>query len=226
MKTPTVAHVYIIENEIGLVKIGFASHPSKRFKAIESASGLRIIKQYVSFPSVQSTDLEHQLHQQFAKHRKAGEWFAMSFDDAVIALKALQPDKPQQALIPFDFNSKSVRTTTDEQGQTWFVAKDVCDCLELNDTSQAVSRLDDDEKGTCSIRTLGGKQEILTINESGLYALIFTSRKTEAKTFKKWHTCSCSCRCTAHDRSHRDLRLKSNRTRHKATRSSYPKPAH
>lgn len=69
-----------------------------------------------------------------------------------------------------------------------FVAKDVCRVLEHRDTSKAVSRLDDDEKGTNNVRTPYGDQNMLVINESGLYSLILTSRKPEAKRFKKWVT--------------------------------------
>ncbi|OQX16137.1 MAG: hypothetical protein BWK73_04550 [Thiothrix lacustris] len=82
----------------------------------------------------------------------------------------------------------SVRTFLDANGMPWFVAADVCSALELSNTSKAVSRLDDDEKGVTTGDTLGGKQELTTINESGLYSLIMTSRKEEAKKFKKWVT--------------------------------------
>ena len=70
----------------------------------------------------------------------------------------------------------------------WFVAKDACDFLELGDVSKAVSRLDEDEKGTNLIPTRGGNQEMLCVNESGLYNLILGSRKQEAKQFKRWVT--------------------------------------
>lgn len=52
----------------------------------------------------------------------------------------------------------------------------------------AISRLDADEKDVSNVYTLGGNQEMTVINESGLYSLILTSRKPEAKTFKKWVT--------------------------------------
>jgi prophage antirepressor-like protein len=52
----------------------------------------------------------------------------------------------------------------------------------------AISRLDNDEKGVGNIDTLGGKQDLVIINESGLYSLVLTSRKSEAKRFKKWVT--------------------------------------
>jgi prophage antirepressor-like protein len=52
----------------------------------------------------------------------------------------------------------------------------------------AVASLDDDEKGVSNVYTLGGMQKMLCINESGLYHLIFTSRKGEAKAFRKWVT--------------------------------------
>lgn len=72
--------------------------------------------------------------------------------------------------------------------EPWFVAKDVCKGLDLSDTSRAVARLDDDEKGTASIRTLGSEQDLLIVNEPGLYRLILSSRKQEAKAFQRWVT--------------------------------------
>lgn len=93
-----------------------------------------------------------------------------------------------QDIIPFNFNSQAVRTTTDPSGQVWFVAQDVCTCLEISNTSDAVSRLDDDEKLVSVLPIAGQNRELLTVNESGLYSLIFTSRKPSAKAFKKWVT--------------------------------------
>ena len=72
--------------------------------------------------------------------------------------------------------------------EPYFVAKDICEALGLGNVSQAISRLDDDEKGIYKIDTLGGEQNILHINESGLYSLVLTSNKPEAKAFKKWVT--------------------------------------
>lgn len=66
--------------------------------------------------------------------------------------------------------------------------KDVCDTLEIGNSRQAVSYLDDDEKGVTTNDTLGGTQQVSIINESGLYSLILRSRKPEAKKFKKWVT--------------------------------------
>lgn len=73
-------------------------------------------------------------------------------------------------------------------GEPWFVVADVCKAIELPDTHKAVGRLDGDEKGRNLILTLGGKQEMTVVNESGLYALVLGSRKPEAKTFKRWIT--------------------------------------
>jgi len=73
-----------------------------------------------------------------------------------------------------------------EDGEPWFVAKDVCDVLGIDATQ--TRRLDDDEKGLYTIQTLGGQQQVQVINESGLYHLTITSRKTFAKNFRKWLT--------------------------------------
>ena len=69
-----------------------------------------------------------------------------------------------------------------------FVARDVCDILELGDTSKAVERLSPSMKGTNTVRTPGGNQEMLTITEAGIYKLVFTSRKPEAeRSLIGWH---------------------------------------
>ena len=93
------------------------------------------------------------------------------------------------AVQPFFFGEAEVRAYLDENGEPWFVAKDVCAVLEIANHKDAVSRLDEDERGGSVIPTpLGGPQEMLTVSESGLYALIFTSRKEAAKRFRKWVT--------------------------------------
>ena len=76
----------------------------------------------------------------------------------------------------------------EQDGEPWFVAKDVCNCLELSNSRKALSRLDDDEKGVTLSDTLGGRQEMATVNEYGLYSLVLSSRKPEAKEFKRWIT--------------------------------------
>lgn len=80
-----------------------------------------------------------------------------------------------------------VRTIMKE-GEPWFVATDVCRALELDKTWNALQRLDVDEKGTTSISTPGGQQEMSIVNEPGLYSLVLGSRKPEAKAFKRWIT--------------------------------------
>lgn len=76
----------------------------------------------------------------------------------------------------------------DQNGEPWWVAKDVCEVLAISNSRDALNRLDDDEKGVVITDTLGGPQEMAIINEAGLYSLILTSRKPEAKEFKRWVT--------------------------------------
>lgn len=80
-----------------------------------------------------------------------------------------------------------VRTMTIE-GSPWFVAADVCKALEMSDVNMSIRRLDEDEKGTSSICTLGGTQKMSIVNEPGLYTLVLGSRKPQAKAFKRWIT--------------------------------------
>jgi prophage antirepressor-like protein len=92
----------------------------------------------------------------------------------------------KQQLVPFDFEGSQVRVVTDAKGEPWFVAADVLSTISLD--RKALERLDDDEKGVNSIHTPGGTQEMTTVNEPGLYALVLGSRKAEAKRFKRWVT--------------------------------------
>ena len=78
--------------------------------------------------------------------------------------------------------------TLNIENEPWFVAADVCKALDLGNASMTLSRLDDDEKGVSLIDTLGGVQNMVTVNEPGLYALVLGSRKPEAKAFKRWIT--------------------------------------
>lgn len=87
----------------------------------------------------------------------------------------------------FSYENKEIRTVT-INGEPWWVLSDVCKVLELSDTSKTAERLDNDEKGTNQIRTLGGLQNFIIINESGLYSVIIRSDKPEAKKFRKWIT--------------------------------------
>ena len=73
-------------------------------------------------------------------------------------------------------------------GEPYFVAKDVCEVLGLSKYRDAFSRLDEDERASIKVDTLGGPQDMVAVNESGLYTLVFQSRKPEAKTFRKWVT--------------------------------------
>ncbi len=87
----------------------------------------------------------------------------------------------------FTYEKKEVRTIQ-KNGETWWVLKDVCGVLELSNSRMVADRLDEDEKGVSTVDTLGGKQELTVISESGLYNVILLSRKPEAKQFKRWVT--------------------------------------
>lgn len=90
----------------------------------------------------------------------------------------------------FDFKGASLRTLTDEAGEPWFVAKDVCDILELTNPAVALQSLDDDEKTNLSnsyVWSEPGRRPLI-ISEPGLYRLVMRSRKPEAKEFQRWVT--------------------------------------
>lgn len=89
----------------------------------------------------------------------------------------------------FNHLGNDIRVMTDEQGEPWFVLKDICGALDLKNISDIASRLDEDGVGTTEvIDNLGRTQKTNIVTEAGLYEVIFMSRKPEAKAFKRWVT--------------------------------------
>lgn len=92
-----------------------------------------------------------------------------------------------EQIMPFEYQKKPVRVIMQEDAP-WWIAKDVCEVLAIRNHRDALAHLDEDEKGVVITDTLGGPQQLNTVNESGVYHLIFQSRKPEAKAFRKWVT--------------------------------------
>ena len=89
----------------------------------------------------------------------------------------------------FNFKGAALRTLTDGTGEPWFIAKDVCDILEI-DTNHLSESLESDEMNTLCItegNTRGNPNKTI-ISEPGLYRLIMRSRKPEAREFQRWVT--------------------------------------
>ncbi|TPH20679.1 phage repressor protein/antirepressor Ant [Haemophilus haemolyticus] len=103
--------------------------------------------------------------------------------------------KTQSQLSTFKFESKSIRTLA-INNEPWFVAKDVCDTLKISNVSDALLKLDDDEKATIGLtdsQAGNGAQSISIISESGMYTLILRCRDAVKKgsiphRFRKWVT--------------------------------------
>lgn len=90
-------------------------------------------------------------------------------------------------IIPFQFESQSVRVVTDDRGEPWFIAKEIAGAMGYSDAEAMTRRLDDDEKQNLQIVGFGPRG-VTIINESGLYSAILGSAKEEAKRFKRWVT--------------------------------------
>lgn len=87
----------------------------------------------------------------------------------------------------FEYNSLPVRTVTDGEDQTWFAGIDVCNILGYVDKVQPIEKLDEDAKKLDRITDGSGQlRKTWMVNEFGLYSLILSSEKSEAKLFKKW----------------------------------------
>lgn len=93
-----------------------------------------------------------------------------------------------QSLQVFNYKKQEVRFIQ-KDGQDWWVAKDVCDALEIKNISECIRRLDEDEVSQAEvIDSLGRLQKTNIVNEPGLYKIIFKSEKPEAKLFTRWVT--------------------------------------
>lgn len=100
----------------------------------------------------------------------------------------MSQDAHSYQLIAHTFNSHDVSVLVRNDGELWWVAKDVCEALGIKDSKTSVRSLDDDEKGEHTVPTPGGPQRVSIISEPGMYSLVLRSRKPEAKAFKRWVT--------------------------------------
>lgn len=89
----------------------------------------------------------------------------------------------------FVFAGKHLIRVIDRNGEPWFIAADACAPVGVSNVSDVLSRLDEDEKDLIDLAdVVGRKVKLWAINEAGLYSMILTSRKPEAKAFKRWIT--------------------------------------
>jgi len=102
---------------------------------------------------------------------------------------AMIPQNVSDEQPKFEFEGQEIRAFVGANGEPLFAASDVCEALSLSNVSQAVSRLDDDEKtDIISNDVVGRPNKLIVINEAGLYSLVLRSDKAEAKRFRKWIT--------------------------------------
>ena len=87
------------------------------------------------------------------------------------------------------FQQQEIRTVTNASGETQFCAADICKILDIGNPRETVAKLDDDEKNTVITNDgIRGNPSMNFVSESGLYHLIFVSRKPEANAFRRWVT--------------------------------------
>lgn len=87
----------------------------------------------------------------------------------------------------FNYENQPIRSI-EKDGEPWFVAKDVCDILELDNNRQAISGLDEEDLASRTVTSGGQNREMKLVNEPGLYQLVLKSRTPAARAFKKWIT--------------------------------------
>lgn len=90
-------------------------------------------------------------------------------------------------VVPFTFEDRSVRVVWLD-GQPTFIALDVCSAVEISKYRDAVAKLDADERVSVNVDTLGGRQMMTAVTQSGLFALIVMGKSEAARRFRKWVT--------------------------------------
>jgi hypothetical protein len=88
----------------------------------------------------------------------------------------------------FQFNEQSFRTIRDEHGNPWFVAKDICDILEINNVTKAMAKIPEHHLTSLQVRAGGQNREMNAVDEAGLYRLVLRSDKPQAEPFMEWVT--------------------------------------
>ncbi len=91
------------------------------------------------------------------------------------------------ALSPFDFSGTTLRGG-DHDGEPVLVGKDVCDALGIVKYRDALAQLDDDERVSIAVDTLGGRQQMTAVTEGGIWSLAFIARSSQVKAFRRWVT--------------------------------------
>lgn len=92
-----------------------------------------------------------------------------------------------EAMELFNYENQPIRTI-EQDGDSWFVARDVCDVLELENTTRALDSLDEEDLTLLKVKSGGQIREMKLVNEPGLYQLVLKSRTPAAKAFKRWIT--------------------------------------
>jgi len=193
-----LAYVYVIQDDNGLIKTGHSDNPTRRLKQIQRTCGFNIVHRHFSPLCYNAARVENELQTEFGERLKQEEYVERaSFEEVCEALdrKTFQTElvaTPAQNLVPLQFQDCTIRVDSDEQGEPWFVARDVCEALGIYFSQ--IRRLDEDEKGLRSTHTLGGTQQIQCVNEAGLYNLILSCRRFKGekgeriRQFKRWVT--------------------------------------
>lgn len=100
----------------------------------------------------------------------------------------MSTDKSIVSFLPLQYQQEPMRIGLDAQGSLIAIASDLAKALGYQDATHALRILDEDEKGSTNLETLGGMQRVLYVTESGVYHLIFGSKHEEAKLFRRWVT--------------------------------------
>jgi len=194
-------HVYVIQDENNVIKIGHSTNPSKRIKQIQRCCGLCVVRQHISPLCYNHLEIENALLNEFSDRLKQGEHLqGVSFEEVCAALDkqpfqvVLLSDYTDK-IIQFQFQGYQVRISTGEGGKVVFCLKDVCEALDIINPSRVVERLDKEgiflvevcDLTPVKVTSRARKtQKMIFVDEPNLYRVIFKSDKPDAVTFQNW----------------------------------------
>jgi prophage antirepressor-like protein len=163
-----------------MTRNGYASRDSarkswKRLMEADKKEGLRLLNYHYPTLSLQANKQQT----------------VLNFDDAKDPAESTEDDHIEIEAQLFTLDPGVTVRVVDYDGEEWFIANDICKAIGVANTRDALSRLDSDEKRTVPVGSTDTNRLVRNVNvvsRSGVYEIIMTSRKPEAKRFRRWVT--------------------------------------
>jgi len=187
-------YVYVIENELGLVKIGQDKKPKKRIADIESFSGLRMTHQYISPSCFNFEAIEQALQKRLSFYEKTGEWYKGATFDSVCSILETQPFQttPSQPFFTLLFDGESY-PIIHQNGESWLTSDSIGQALDYDTPRKSVLKIyqqhqEELEEYSTKIKMTtasGIRREERVFNDEGVITITMLSQQPKARELRK-----------------------------------------